>query len=161
MKASRVRSGSLTYPRPTQTPEKAIRPAAPSGTGCSSSSTTYTRTLLTGRPSALASALTDIDQSLQSSRTSDSSSGTKPSPDDLKSKIDNHEIPAPFPLSETGTALGWTKGMIRKHHERMAALAADRRAAAALVPAEKRIKPPALVKHQRKRKLRPPAAKRK
>jgi|SRR5882672_486099 hypothetical protein len=79
----------------------------------------------------------------------------------LKSKIDNHEIPAPFPLSETGTALGWTKGMIRKHHERMAALAADRRAAAALVPAEKRIKPPALVKHQRKRKLRPPAAKRK
>src|SRR5260370_27687734 len=38
---------------------------------------------------ALASALTDIDSSLQSSRASDQASGTKPSPDDLKSKIDN------------------------------------------------------------------------
>jgi len=32
MNASRVRSGSLTYPRPTQYPEKTISPGAPSGT---------------------------------------------------------------------------------------------------------------------------------
>ena len=38
---------------------------------------------------ALASALTDIDSSLQSSRASDQASGTRPSPDDLKSKIDD------------------------------------------------------------------------
>jgi hypothetical protein len=37
---------------------------------------------------ALSSALTDIDASLQSSRASDSTSGTKPAPGDLKSKID-------------------------------------------------------------------------
>src|SRR5438552_1763121 len=33
MKARCVRSRSLTYPRPTHTPEKAISPGAPSGTG--------------------------------------------------------------------------------------------------------------------------------
>jgi len=38
---------------------------------------------------ALASALTDIDSSLQSSRASDQTSGTRPSPEDLKSKIDD------------------------------------------------------------------------
>src|SRR6202048_591123 len=38
---------------------------------------------------ALSSALTDIDTSLQSSRASDQASGTRPSPGDLKSKIDN------------------------------------------------------------------------
>jgi hypothetical protein len=38
---------------------------------------------------ALSSALTDIDSSLQSSRASDSAGGTKPSPGDLKSKIDD------------------------------------------------------------------------
>src|SRR6266705_3831520 len=38
---------------------------------------------------ALSSALTDIDSSLQSSRASDQTSGTKPSPSDLKSKIDD------------------------------------------------------------------------
>jgi hypothetical protein len=32
--------GSLTYPRPTQTPEKTIAPGAPSGTGDRRSSTT-------------------------------------------------------------------------------------------------------------------------
>ena len=37
---ARVRSGSLTYPRPTQTPEKTISPGAPSGTGDRCSSTT-------------------------------------------------------------------------------------------------------------------------
>src|SRR4051812_6691463 len=37
---------------------------------------------------ALASALADIDSSLQSSRASDQSSGTRPSPDAMKSKID-------------------------------------------------------------------------
>jgi hypothetical protein len=38
---------------------------------------------------ALSSALTDIDSSLQGSRANDQSSGTKPSPDGLKSKIDD------------------------------------------------------------------------
>ena len=38
---------------------------------------------------ALSSALTDIDSSLQSSRASDSAGGTRPSPGDLKSKIDD------------------------------------------------------------------------
>jgi len=38
---------------------------------------------------ALASALTDIDSSIQSSRASDQAVGTRPSPDDLKSKIDD------------------------------------------------------------------------
>src|SRR5262245_18011129 len=46
-----VRSGSLTYPRPTQTPEKTISPGAPSGTSDRCSSTTYTCTLLMGGPS--------------------------------------------------------------------------------------------------------------
>lgn len=38
---------------------------------------------------ALASALTDIDSALQASRASDQASGTRPSPADLKSKIDD------------------------------------------------------------------------
>ena len=38
---------------------------------------------------ALSSALTEIDSSLQKSRTSDQASGTKPSSGDLKSKIDD------------------------------------------------------------------------
>lgn len=38
---------------------------------------------------ALSAALTDIDSSIQSSRASDQSSGTRPSPGDLKSKIDD------------------------------------------------------------------------
>jgi hypothetical protein len=38
---------------------------------------------------ALASALTDIDSALQSSRASDQASGTRPTPDGLKSKIDD------------------------------------------------------------------------
>ena len=38
---------------------------------------------------ALSAALTDIDSSLQSSRASDQASGTRPSPEDLKSKIDD------------------------------------------------------------------------
>jgi hypothetical protein len=38
---------------------------------------------------ALSSALTDIDSSLQSSRASHSAGGTRPSPGDLKSKIDD------------------------------------------------------------------------
>ena len=37
-----VRSGSLTYPRPTQIPEKTMTPGAPSGTRDRCSSTTYT-----------------------------------------------------------------------------------------------------------------------
>ena len=38
---------------------------------------------------ALSSALTDIDSAMQASRASDQASGTRPSPDDLKSKIDD------------------------------------------------------------------------
>ena len=38
---------------------------------------------------ALASALTDIDSAMQASRASDQASGTRPSPDQLKSKIDD------------------------------------------------------------------------
>ena len=38
---------------------------------------------------ALTSALTDIDSALQASRASDQASGTRPSPNDLKSKIDD------------------------------------------------------------------------
>ena len=38
---------------------------------------------------ALASALTDIDSAMQASRASDQASGTRPSPADLKSKIDD------------------------------------------------------------------------
>lgn len=38
---------------------------------------------------ALSSALSDIDSSLQASRSSDEASGTRPSPDSLKSKIDD------------------------------------------------------------------------
>ena len=38
---------------------------------------------------ALSSALTDIDTAMQSSRASDQASGTRPSPDDLNSKIDD------------------------------------------------------------------------
>lgn len=38
---------------------------------------------------ALSAALTDIDASLQSSRASNSAGGTRPSPDEMKSKIDD------------------------------------------------------------------------
>src|SRR2546430_6266381 len=38
---------------------------------------------------ALSAALTDIDSAMQASRTSDQASGTRPSPDQLKSKIDD------------------------------------------------------------------------
>ena len=46
-------------------------------------------TIGTSDQDALSSALTDIDSSLQSSRASDSAGGTRPSPGDLKSKIDD------------------------------------------------------------------------
>src|SRR2546421_12239115 len=38
---------------------------------------------------ALSTALTDIDSAMQASRASDHASGTRPSPDQLKSKIDD------------------------------------------------------------------------
>ena len=38
---------------------------------------------------ALSAALTDIDSAMQSSRASDQASGTRPSPDEMKSKIDD------------------------------------------------------------------------
>jgi hypothetical protein len=57
---------------------------------------------------ALSSALTDIDSSLQSGRASDQASGTKPSPDDLKSKIDdliNGEVSSGKLTSDQATQL--------------------------------------------------------
>src|SRR6266487_6075992 len=45
--------------------------------------------IATSDQDALSSALTDIDSSMQSSRASDQASGTRPSPSDLKSKIDD------------------------------------------------------------------------
>jgi hypothetical protein len=57
---------------------------------------------------ALASALTDIDSSIQSSRTSDQASGTRPSPGDLKSKIDdliNGEVSSGKLTSDQATEL--------------------------------------------------------
>jgi hypothetical protein len=46
-------------------------------------------TISSSDQTALSSALTDIDTALQASRASDQSSGTRPSPGDLKSKIDS------------------------------------------------------------------------
>ena len=57
---------------------------------------------------ALASALTDIDSALQTSRTSDQASGTRPSPADLKSKIDdliNGEVSSGKLTSDQATEL--------------------------------------------------------
>ena len=57
---------------------------------------------------ALASALTDIDASMQSSRASDQASGTRPSPGDLKSKIDdliNGEVSSGKLTSDQATEL--------------------------------------------------------
>lgn len=57
---------------------------------------------------ALSSALTDIDSSLQKSRSSDQASGTRPSPDDLKSKIDdliNGEVSSGKLTSDQATEL--------------------------------------------------------
>ncbi|MCP1744588.1 hypothetical protein ABIF99_003731 [Bradyrhizobium japonicum] len=46
-------------------------------------------TIASSDQSALSTALTDIDTALQSSRSSDQSSGTRPSKDEMKSKIDD------------------------------------------------------------------------
>ena len=57
---------------------------------------------------ALASALTDIDSAMQSSRASDQASGTRPSPADLKSKIDdliNGEVSSGKLTSDQATEL--------------------------------------------------------
>src|SRR5438128_1818995 len=57
---------------------------------------------------ALSSALTDIDSSLQSSRASDQAGGTRPSPGDLKSKIDdliNGEVSSGKLTSDQATEL--------------------------------------------------------
>lgn len=72
-------------------------------------------------------------------------------------KIKTGELPAPFPLSEGGKALGWTRGTIRAHHAAMAKLAERRRTD---TPKLKIEKPAALVENPRpkKRKLRPPGA---
>ena len=57
---------------------------------------------------ALASALTDIDSAMQASRASDQASGTRPSPADLKSKIDdliNSEVSSGKLTSDQATEL--------------------------------------------------------
>jgi hypothetical protein len=57
---------------------------------------------------ALSSALTDIDSALQSSRASDQAGGTRPSPGDLKSKIDdliNGEVSSGKLTSDQATEL--------------------------------------------------------
>jgi hypothetical protein len=57
---------------------------------------------------ALSAALTDIDSSMQSSRASDQASGTRPSPSDLKSKIDdliNGEVSSGKLTSDQATEL--------------------------------------------------------
>ena len=57
---------------------------------------------------ALALALTDIDSAMQSSRASDQASGTRPSPADLKSKIDdliNGEVSSGKLTSDQATEL--------------------------------------------------------
>src|SRR5512141_1522917 len=57
---------------------------------------------------ALASALTDIDSSLKAGRSSDQASGTRPSPADLKSKIDdliNGEVSSGKLTSDQATEL--------------------------------------------------------
>lgn len=57
---------------------------------------------------ALSSALSDIDSALQSGRASDQASGTRPSPDDLKSKIDdliNGEVSSGKLTSDQATEL--------------------------------------------------------
>src|SRR5262249_60465103 len=46
-------------------------------------------TISSSDQSALSSALTDIDTALQQSRERDRASGTRPSPDEMKSKIDD------------------------------------------------------------------------
>ena len=57
---------------------------------------------------ALSAALTDIDSSMQSSRASDQASGTRPSPGDLKSRIDdliNGEVSSGKLTSDQATEL--------------------------------------------------------
>jgi hypothetical protein len=66
-----------TYQSPLQRLQDELQSEVSAGTISSSDQT------------ALSSALTDIDTALQASRTSDQSSGTRPSPEDLKSKIDS------------------------------------------------------------------------
>ena len=67
--------------------------------------------------SALSSALTDIDSSLQADRASDQSSGTRPSPGDLKSKIDDliqNEVSSGNLTSDQATELaGRVQGRLR------------------------------------------------
>jgi hypothetical protein len=66
-----------TYQSPLQRLQDELQSEVSAGTISSSDQT------------ALSSALTDIDTALQASRASDQSSGTRPSPGDLKSKIDS------------------------------------------------------------------------
>jgi hypothetical protein len=66
-----------TYQSPLQRLQDELQSEVSAGTISSSDQT------------VLSSALTDIDTALQASRASDQSSGTRPSPGDLKSKIDS------------------------------------------------------------------------
>src|SRR5262249_4270104 len=66
-----------TYQSPLQRLQDELQSEVSAGTISSSDQT------------ALSSALTDIDAAMQASRSTDQSSGTRPSPEDLKSKIDS------------------------------------------------------------------------
>src|SRR3984957_2795827 len=68
-------SSNTNYQTPLQRLQAELQSEVNSGTVSSSDQ------------SALSSALTDIDSSLQASRSSDQSSGTRPSPGDLQTKI--------------------------------------------------------------------------
>jgi len=70
-------AGSSNYTSPLQLLQKELQSEVSAGK------------ISTNDQDALSSALTDIDTSLQSSRASDQSSGTRPSPDAMKSKIDD------------------------------------------------------------------------
>ena len=71
---------------------------------------------------ALASALTDIDSAMQASRASDQASGTRPSPDGLKSKIDDliaGEVSSGKLTSDQATELaGHLQGGLRQRSRR-------------------------------------------
>lgn len=70
-------ASSSTYQSPLQKLQQELQDEISSGK------------ISSGDQDALSSALTDIDSSLQADRSSQSGSSTRPSPDDIKSKIDD------------------------------------------------------------------------
>ena len=66
-----------------------VLPVAPAEAAARIAVRSYSGGIWSSDQAALSTALTDIDTSMQSSRASDQASGTRPSKDDLKSKIDD------------------------------------------------------------------------